>query len=231
MFITFSGCFSSFLFFFISEIKERVRVKMEMAADWTNSTDDVQKRDDGRERTQSDSWGGCCGGGGYNRFINWLGEEKCCQSSRGWRDELAWISTPSVRGDWWGSMPSISSVRERRSTRGALERGVVLWSRAPQPGYYFACTCYRPPSEKFPLRSPPPLYSSPSPSFVSCGLIDMTDAANDFTPGLDSTTFNTFGTAATAHIGKAAWCYYDCNNIILILTSGTTNAIALYTCV
>jgi hypothetical protein len=71
---------------------------------------------------------------------------------------------------------------------------------------------------------------SPHPSFVSCGLIDMTDAANDFTPGLNN-IHNTFGTAATAHIGESrVMLLCDCNNIIL-LTSGTANAIALYMCV
>jgi hypothetical protein len=61
-------------------------------------------------------------------------------------------------------------------------------------------------------------------------LIDMTDAANDFTPGLNN-IHNTFGTAATAHIGESrVMLLCDCNNIIL-LTSGTANAIALYMCV
>lgn len=61
--------------------------------DWTSAWG---RSDDGRERKRT-GYGSGDGGRLYNRFINWLGEEKCCQSSRGWRDELAWISTPSAR--------------------------------------------------------------------------------------------------------------------------------------
>ena len=88
MFITFSGCFS-----FIFEIKEQVRVKWKwLPIEPTRRTEMT----DGRE-WQWGHWGRGCSCGFYNRFINWLGKEKCCQSSRGWRDELAWISTTSVQ--------------------------------------------------------------------------------------------------------------------------------------
>lgn len=261
MFITFSGCFSSFWFSFISEIKKKKK-KSEWESKWkwrpieptrkpTTYIHIHKKRYDGRERTQSDSWGLRCGGGGYiiDLSIGWA--RRRVLPIEPWLTWRIGLNLHAERPRWWMSFNAkyiLGAIErdERRPGPPAGERwsGVLCVPCCVQSWCSTArllfCLRMLPRGAArlyslYPSEPPPPLAlsslsPSPHPSFVSCGLIDMTDAANDFTPGLNN-IHNTFGTAATAHIGESrVMLLCDCNNIIL-LTSGTANAIALYMCV
>lgn len=102
--------------------KERVRVKMEMAADWTNSkADDVytycihRKRYDGRERTQLDSWGLRCGGGGYiiDLSIGWA--RRRVLPIEPWLTWRIGLNLHAERPRWWMSF-------DAKYILGAIER-------------------------------------------------------------------------------------------------------------
>lgn len=145
MFITFSGCFSSFWFSFISEIKKKKKSEWESKWKWrpieptrkpTTYIHTHRKRwwtgENAVRQLGVALWWRWL----YNRFINWLGEEKSA-ANRAVVDVTNWPESPRRASKvmdelrcqvYLGCYRREGRTPAGASSRGALERGVVCVS-------------------------------------------------------------------------------------------------------